>query len=192
MQSPLIFHIEFVVFIYYCLYRFFYESLGVWPLVYTCILLVDGQNQRFNGGVASLLSMVLGGFVLLPYCALRRSSNSAKYKLNFLVRVFDSQTISVLLILTTISLVLFATIFGDFHLFIHAFQTNRFIHIMSIDFFVVSWLFPYLIPDDLKRRKMITNQEFQTYFPLCFLPLIGPLIYLYRRKPLTQIKEQNA
>jgi hypothetical protein len=161
-------------------------------LIYTCILLVDGQNQLFNGGLASLLSMVFGGFVLLPYCALRRSPNSAKYKWNFLVRFFDSKTICVLLILSTISLLLFALVFGDFHVFIHEFCTNRFIHIMSIDFFVVSWLFPCLIPDDLKRRKMITNYEFQANFPLCFLPLIGPLIYLYRRKPLEPIKEQNA
>jgi hypothetical protein len=54
--------------------------------------------------------------------------------------------------------------------FFHGFRTNRFIHIMSIDFIVVSWLFPFLIPDDLKRRKMITNHEFQVYFPLWFLP----------------------
>jgi hypothetical protein len=153
-----------------------------------CILLVDGQNQPLNGGLAALLSMVLGGFVLVPYCALRRNPNPAKYKWNFLVRLFDSKAICVFLILATISLLLFATIFGDFHLFIHEFRTDRFIHIMSIDFFVVSWSFPFLIPDDLKRRKMVTNHKFQAYFPLCFLPLIGPLIYLYRRKPLKQIK----
>jgi hypothetical protein len=157
-----------------------------------CILLVDGQNQPLNGGLASLLSMVFGGFVLLPYCALRRGPNAAKYKWNFLIRLFDSKAICIFLILATIALVLFALIFGDFGLLLHEFRTNRFIHIMSIDFFVVSWLFPFLIPDDLKRRKMITNHEFQVYFPLCFLPLIGPLIYLYRRKPLKQIKERDT
>jgi hypothetical protein len=156
----------------------------VWPLVYACILLADGQNQPFNGGLAVLLSNLFGGFVLLPYFALRRSPNPAKFKLNFPVRVFDSKATYVLLIMGTISLLLFASIFGDFRLFLREFRTNRFIHIMSIDFFVVSWLFPFLVTDDLKRRKMISKSDFQLYFYLCFIPLIGPLLYLYKRKPL--------
>lgn len=159
-------------------------TLGVWPWVYTCVLLVDGQDQPFNGGLAILLSNVFGGFVLLPYFALRRSSNMTKVKQNFLVRVFESKTVSILLMVTTIGFLLFATIFGDFRLFLHEFHTNRFVHIMSIDFFIVSWLFPFLVTDDLKRRKTISRDDFQHHFYLCFIPLIGPLIYLYKWKPL--------
>jgi hypothetical protein len=164
----------------------------VWPLIYTCILLVDGQNQPFNGGLAALLSMAFGGFVLLPYVALRRTPNPTKFKLNFLVRAFDSKITCILLILATIGLLLFASIFGHFRLFLHEFYTNRFFHIMSIDFFVVSWLFPFLVTDDMKRRKMILKNELQVYFFLCFVPLIGPLIYLYKRKPLEQTKNKMS
>jgi uncharacterized membrane protein YdcZ (DUF606 family) len=94
-----------------------------------CILLVDGQNQPLNGGLASLLSMVFGGFVLLPYCALRRSPNAGKYKWNFLVRLFDSKAICIFLILATIALVLFALIFDDFGLF--------FMDFVPIDLFIL-------------------------------------------------------
>ena len=107
------------------------NSLGVWPWVYACVILVDGQNQPFNGGLAALLSNVFGGFVLLPYCALRRTHNGTRVKQNFLVRVLESKTLSALLMMATISLLLFAAIFGDFRLFLHEFHTNRFVHIMS-------------------------------------------------------------
>ncbi|CAF0893797.1 unnamed protein product [Rotaria sordida] len=171
----------------YVITLFYY--LGVWPFIYLSILLVDGQNQPFNGTLASSLSMALGSFILLPYFALRRSENARKFKLNFFVRLFDSKFISILLMLATVGLTFFAVNYGDFRVFLHEFWTNQFIHVMTIDFFIVSFLFPYLIGDDLERRKMTQNNQFQFYFYLCFIPLIGPLIYLYQRQPLQQIKQ---
>ncbi|CAF1138268.1 unnamed protein product [Rotaria sp. Silwood1] len=163
--------------------------LGIWPLVYMSILLIDGQNQRLNGTVASILAMALGGFILLPYFALRRSDNIKKYKINLFIRIFESKLIAIILMVSTMSLIVFAVKFGDIHMFLHEFWTNQFIHIMTIDFFVVSCLFPCLITDDLTRRKMTQNNQFQFYYYLCFVPLIGPLIYLYQRQPLQQIKQ---
>ncbi|CAF3294638.1 unnamed protein product [Rotaria sp. Silwood2] len=162
--------------------------LGIWPLVYMSILLVDGQNQRLNGTLASLLAMALGGFILLPYFALRRDDNTRKFKLNLFIRIFESKLIPILLMISTVGLIFFAGSLGDFHVFLHEFCTHQFIHIMTIDFFVVSFLFPCLIADDLERRRMTQNNQFQFYFCLCFIPLIGPLIYLYKRQPLQQIK----
>lgn len=161
-----------------------FNSLGVWPWVYACVLLVDGQNQPFNGGLAALLSNALGGFVLLPYCALRRNHNGTKIQQNFLIRIFESKILPALLMVVTIGLLLFAAVFGDFRLFLHEFHTNRLVHIMSIDFLIISCLFPFLVTDDLKRRKATPRNDFQRYFYLCFIPLIGPIVYLYKRKSL--------
>ena len=156
------------------------------------ILLVDGQNQPLNGSLASVLAMALGGFILLPYFALRRSEYVRKFQLNFFVRIFESKLTTITLMISTIGFILFAFIFGDFGIFLDEFGRNRFIHIMSIDFFVVSFLFPFLIDDDLKRRHIIKNNQFKYYFYLCFIPLIGPLIYLYQRQPLVQTNNKKS
>jgi hypothetical protein len=153
--------------------------------------LVDGQNQLLNGSLASILAMALGGFILLPYFALRRSEYARKFQLNFFIRIFDSKLTPIILMISTISLIFFAFLSGDFHAFLHEFGHNRFIHIMSIDFFVVSFLFPLLIDDDLKRRQMIKNNQYKYYLSLCFIPLIGPLIYLYQRQPLVQTNNKK-
>ncbi|UJR13723.1 hypothetical protein I4U23_000734 [Adineta vaga] len=160
--------------------------LGIWPLVYMSILLTDGQNQPFNGSLASCMAMVLGGFILLPYFALRRSECGKKFRINYFVRLFESKLIAIGLMISTIGLILFAIMFGNLHEFRQEFDRNQFIHVMTIDFFVVSFLFPFLINDDLKRRDMDRDKQFKHYFPLTFIPLLGPLIYLYQRQPLQQ------
>ncbi|CAM4832683.1 unnamed protein product [Rotaria magnacalcarata] len=161
--------------------------LGIWPFVYMSVLLVDGQNQQLNGSLASLLAMALGGFILLPYFALRRSETTKQFRSNLFVRIFESKLVTILLMIAAIGFALYALKFGDIHAFLHEFRTHQFIHIMTIDFFVVSFLFPGLVEDDLKRRKITNNN----YFRICFLPLLGPLIYLYQRPPLEQKKSNE-
>ena len=148
------------------------------------LLLTDGQNQRLNGSIASLLSMMLGGFILLPYFALRQSSKARKFQMNWCARLFESKLVSVLLMLATLALVVFAFAFGDWDNYRKEFNGNRFIHVMTIDFCIVSLLFPFLVDDDLKRRQASSNEQSRLYMALCFLPLIGPLIYLFTRQPL--------
>lgn len=170
-------------------YSFFDVSLGIWPLVYMSVLLTDGQYQRLNGTLASILAVGLGGFILLPYFGLRRRENAQKFQSNLIVRIFESKVVSILLLTAAIGLLLFALKFGNMQAFLHEFRTHIFIHIMTIDFFVVSFLFPGLVEDDLKRRKIISNSQIQRYSHLCYLPLFGPLIYLFQRPPLEQKKQ---
>lgn len=157
-------------------------------MIYLTILLIDGQHQRLNGVLAALLSNCFGAWIILPYFALRRSEKSKEFQQNIFIRIFESKITSVLLMITAIGLLGFALIFGQFNVFIHEFQTNWFIHIMTIDFFVLSFIFPFLLKDDLKRREIFDQNQWISYFSLCFLPLFGPLIYFYRRRPLKQAK----
>ncbi|CAF4578007.1 unnamed protein product [Rotaria sp. Silwood2] len=165
--------------------------LDIWPLVYVSILLVKGQNQRLNESVAVLLAMALGGFVVLPYFALHRSDNTRKFKLNLFMRIFDLKFIVILLMLPNVDLIVFALNSGDFHAFLPEFWINQFIYTMTIDLFVVSFLSPCFIADDLERRKIIQNNQFQFYICLSFIPLIEPLIYLYQRQSLQQTIHQS-
>jgi hypothetical protein len=149
------------------------------------ILLLDGQNQRFHGALASILAIFLGGFILLPYFGLRRTEKGKTLRLNVFIRLFESKLTSVTLMLVSAGLITSALILGDRRAFVDEFLTNRFIHIMTIDFFVVSFLFPFLVEDDLRRRATSTSDDRVQSVALCFVPLIGPLIYLYRRRALT-------
>ena len=158
-------------------------------MVYLTILLIDGQNQRLNGTFSALLSNFLGAFIILPYFGLRRSEKCREYRLNIFIRIFESKMTSILLMITSIALICYALIFGHLSIFLHEFQTNRFIHVMTIDFFVLSFLFPFIIDDDLKRRQNFDKNSSSFYFRLGFLPLFGPLIYLCQRQPLKQSKD---
>ena len=157
-------------------------------MIYLTLLLVDGQYQKFNGVLSALLSNFLGALIILPYFALRRNDKAKEYRRNLFVRLFELKIIPILLLMITIGLICFALIYGHFGIFIHEFQRNWFIHCMTIDFFTLSILFPFLIEDDLKRRRMFDAKQWTFYFRLCFLPLFGPLFYFLRRQPLKQVK----
>lgn len=156
-------------------------------MIYLTMLLVDGQYKKFNGTLSALLSNVLGALIILPYFALRRSDKAKEHRVNIFVRLFELKITPLLLLIITIGLICFALIYGHFQIFIHEFQRNWFIHCMTIDFFIFSFLFPFLIEDDLKRRRMFNQKQWTFYFRLGFIPLFGPLIYFLQRQPLKQI-----
>ena len=161
-------------------------NLGIWPMIYLTILLVDGQYQKLNGTLAALLANVLGALIILPYFALRRSEKAKEYRMNIFIRMFEWKITPILLMITTIGVICYGLLFGNSNVFMHEFQTNWFIHCMTLDFFILSFIFPFLIEDDLKRRQMFDNKQWTFYFRLCFIPMIGPSIYFYRRKSLKQ------
>ena len=49
-------------------------------------------------------------------------------------------------------------------------------HSMTIDFVILSLLFPFLIEDDLEQRRMFDQQQWTFDLRLCFIPLFGPLM----------------
>ncbi|MFM6753181.1 MAG: DUF2834 domain-containing protein, partial [Dolichospermum sp.] len=69
---------------------------------------------------------------------------------------------------------------GNWNNFLQQWQNNRFIHVMSLDFIMLSLLFPTLLGDDMTRRGWENNQLFWLFV----IPLFGPLIYLCVRPPI--------
>jgi hypothetical protein len=55
---------------------------------------------------------------------------------------------------------------------------------MSLDFCLLSLLFPILLADDMARRDW-KNQ--QLFWLIALIPLFGPLIYLCIRPPLSEM-----
>ena len=58
----------------------------------------------------------------------------------------------VILFLVGLSLVIYGLVYGDWVAFVESFWTSGLVHIMSIDFVLISILIPSFMKDDMIRR----------------------------------------
>lgn len=157
-----------------------FNIMGVWPMIYSCLLFIDGRAQKIPAWVFATLSFGVGAFALLPYLALREPNSEFTGTKNTLIKVLDSRLTGVALTIGAVILVSYGVFQGDWGNFIQQWQTNRFIHVMSLDFCLLCLLFPALLGDDMARR----NLKNPSLFWLSLIPLFGSLIYLCIRPPL--------
>ncbi|WP_239651527.1 hypothetical protein [Neosynechococcus sphagnicola] len=68
--------------------------------------------------------------------------------------------------------------------FFQQWQTRRFIHVMTLDFCLLSLLFPTLLGDDMTRRGL---KDRRIFWSVSLLPLVGPLLYLSLRPPISPL-----
>ena len=78
---------------------------------------------------------------------------------------------------------------GNWEDFVQQWQTSRFIHVMSLDFCMLSLLFPWLLSDDMERRGMSSDRFFTV---IAIVPLVGALLYLCLRSPLIENEKRTA
>lgn len=48
-----------------------FNVMGIWPMIYGCLVFIDGYQQKLWAWPFALLSLGIGAFALLPYLALR-------------------------------------------------------------------------------------------------------------------------
>ncbi|MEM6753417.1 MAG: DUF2834 domain-containing protein, partial [Cyanobacteria bacterium P01_C01_bin.38] len=48
-----------------------FNLMGVFPLIYSCMVLIDGKGQKIPAWIFTTFSFGVGAFALLPYLALR-------------------------------------------------------------------------------------------------------------------------
>ena len=156
-----------------------FNAMGIWPLLYSGLLLVDGDGQRLKAWPFAVASMAVGAFAILPYLALRTPHQSWSGQKHWGLKLWDSRWIGVAGLGGAIACLSFGLTQGDWADFVRQWQSSRFIHVMSLDFCLLSLLFPVLVSDDLIRR-----QERSALLWLTVLPLLGPCFYLMLRKPL--------
>ena len=159
-----------------------FNLMGILPLVYACLLLFDGRSQQIPAGIFVVGSFGLGAFALLPYLALRESSTVWEGDKNWLLKILESPITSAILTLGVIILLGWGIIYGDWRDFVWQWQTNQFIHVMSLDFCLLSILFPTLVKDDSLRRRI---KKPEIFLVISFIPLLGALTYLCLRSSLT-------
>ncbi len=161
--------------------------MGIWPMMYGCMLFLDGRGQKIPAWPFVTGSFFLGAFSLVPYLALRQNNPNFEGKKNWFLQLQDSKWLSWLLTLAAIGLIFYGLLKGDWADFAQQWQTSRFIHVMSLDFCLLSLLFPTLIGDDLARRGV---ENPLLYRAVSLVPLLGGLIYLCLRPPLIVDGEQ--
>ena len=163
--------------------------MGVWPLIYSCVLFADGRGQKIPAWLFVVLSFGVGAVALLPYLALREPNREFPGHKNIFLQILDSRFTGIFLTLAAVGLVAFGLTKGDWYDFIRQWQTSRFIHVMSLDFCMLCLLFPALLGDDMARRGM---QNVAAFWAVTLVPLFGPLAYLCTRKPLPETNTKTV
>ncbi|MCA0985393.1 hypothetical protein LCL89_15265 [Halobacillus yeomjeoni] len=148
-----------------------FSLLGIYPIAFG-IFLLRHDHARVPAWPFVAGSFMLGAFALMPYffssTSAVRSVRTPKGILKFIQKDF------LLLSLVGISIFLIVQGFwqGSLEIYLQAFFTSRFVHVMTIDFFVLSLLSIYVIRWDEKKRD---RGGTMAWFGV--LPVIGLLIY---------------
>ncbi|MFM7279850.1 MAG: DUF2834 domain-containing protein, partial [Microcystis aeruginosa] len=158
-----------------------FNLMGVWPLIYTSLLIIDGRDQKIIAWPFAFASFAVGAFAILPYLTLRQPNSNFTGKKNLVIKLLDSPWLGVIALITAAILIAYGLINGNWSDFWYQWQTSRFIHVMSLDFCLLTLLCPILLQDDLTRRGL-KNPFLLPVISL--LPLIGPAIYLIIRPRL--------
>jgi hypothetical protein len=162
-----------------------FNLMGILPMVYACLILIDGKTQQISAGIFSAASFAVGAFAILPYLALRTPDSThpsdSKIERRGLIKLVDSRWLGVVLSIGTIVLLSYGITQGNWSDFVQQWYSSRFIHVMSLDFCLLTLLLPTLINDDIERRNFSNHQLVKA---LSFVPLFGGLIYLCIRPNL--------
>lgn len=166
-----------------------FNIMGVWPLAYACILATDGRGQKVPAWIFAVGSFFLGAFALLPYFALRSDNPQFEGKKTWVIKILDSRITGLLIATAGVGLLLYGLKYGDWADFAYQWQTNRFIHVMSLDFCLLCALFPWLVKDDLQRRGIDNASVFMA---IASFPLVAPLVYLSLRPNVSESTDSQS
>ena len=154
-----------------------FNLLGVWTMVYAVLVLEEAESQSFSVWPFILLSFFMGGFSYLVYFSIRTPVFEKSEKTKLQKRIEKRQNM-VVLFLVGLSLVIYGLLYGDWVAFVESFWTSGLVHIMSIDFVLISVLFTRFMKDDMIRRDDYSLSELSI---LSVFSVIGALFYLNKR-----------
>ncbi|KAJ9169915.1 hypothetical protein P3X46_018058 [Hevea brasiliensis] len=166
--------------------------MGLWPLVFSMLLLPTGRSSKSKIPVWPflVLSCFGGAYGLLPYFVLWRpppppveESELGKWPLNFL----ESKLTAGITLAAGLGLFLYAGLAnGDvWKEFYQYFRESKFIHIMSLDFTLLSAFAPFWVYNDMTARKWFDKGSW--LLPISLVPLLGPALYLVLRPSLSEM-----
>lgn len=160
-----------------------FNLMGIWPMIYVCLALIDGHGQKAPAWPFVLGSFGLGAFLLLPYLILRHPNPQFTPSKSKLLTLVNSRWLGASLLTGSLVLVGYGLYAGDWPAFAQAWQTSRFIHVMSLDFVLLWLLVPSLLGDDMARRGLKNPQIF---WLVAIAPILGAAAYLTFRPNLPE------
>jgi len=167
-----------------------FSLVGIWILIYSCVLFFDGRMQKIPFWPFALASVGTGVIGLTPYLALCETNQEFSGRKDAWLQLLDSRSTGIILTLSTIGLLAYGLLAGDWADFIQQFQSDRCINGMSLAFCLFCLLFPTTLGDDMARRGFLSNS--QLFWVIALVPLFGPLVYLCWRPPLRETSAEAA
>jgi hypothetical protein len=158
-----------------------FNLMGIWPLIYSGVIYVDGRGQEIPAWPFAVGSFFLGAFMLLPYLILRRPNQPFEGEKTGLVSWFESRLLGVIIVISSLVLLGYGILQGNVTDFIEQWKTSRFINVMSLDFCLLILLFPILLKDDLAKRNV---KDPLWFWGISLFPLLGSGLYLIIRPAL--------
>ncbi|MGB3615691.1 MAG: hypothetical protein WBA10_17985, partial [Elainellaceae cyanobacterium] len=110
-----------------------FNLMGVWPLLYSSLVIIDGRSQSFPAWPFAAASFGVGAFALLPYLALRRPNQTAPDTPSWQLKLLDSRWLGVLAAIAIVALLSYSIAGGNIERnwenFVAQWQMSRFIHV---------------------------------------------------------------
>ncbi|MGB3788800.1 MAG: DUF2834 domain-containing protein [Phormidesmis sp.] len=166
-----------------------FNLMGVWPMIYACLALIDGATQKIAAWPFVVASFGVGAFALLPYLALRESSPTFDAPKTLLLKLVDAVWTGRAIALASLVLLIYGLTSGDWNDFAQQWQTSRFIHVMSLDFCMLCAIVSPLLKDDMAKRDLDSPALF---WMAALVPLLGITFYLSIRPPLKSTDSQST
>jgi hypothetical protein len=158
-----------------------FNLMGVLPMMYSCLLWFDGRGQKLPAWLFIIGTFGLGALALLPYLALRQPYPTFGGQKNWWLQGLDAGWVGIVIAIVALSLCTYGVTQGNWGNFVAQWQSDRFIHVMTLDFCLLSLLFPSLLKDDMARRGL-TDQRI--FWAVALVPFFGAIAYLALR-PVT-------
>jgi hypothetical protein len=157
--------------------------MGIWSMIYGCLMFVDGRMQPFRAWPYFVGSNFTGVMCLLPYLIFRQSNQKFDGQKDIVLEFFDRQSTGWGLLASAVALIAYAVVAGDWQDYVQQFQTRAFVHLISLDFCCMALIFPItsLFSDDMARRGL---KDQRIFWAVALVPLFGPLLYLCLRPQL--------
>jgi hypothetical protein len=165
--------------------------MGIWSMIYGCLMFVDGRMQNLRAWTYFIGSMFTGVICILPYLLWRQSNQEFCGEKDEWLRFFERRSTGVILLICAIALLSYALLAGDWNNYVQQFQTQQFVHLISLDFCLMGLIFPLtsLFEDDMARRGL---KDIRIYWAVALIPLFGPLVYLCWRPPLLKSRLEKV
>lgn len=158
--------------------------MGVYPMIYAGLMFVDCREQKLPGWLYFIAANATGVVGLAPYLIIRDRNQSFHEQKTQWIQLLESHRTGIILSVITIGLLGNAWLLGDWQDFVEQWRTIPFVHLITLDFCLMTLFFPLtpLLDDDMARRGWKGSPVF---WAVALLPLFGPLAYLCFRPPLT-------